>query len=118
MHTGEPSKTRSAGTDVRSAKLSIIMPVYNEAATIRQVFDVVRRVQVPIPREIILVDDGSRDGSGAIIDELAGAHGAEGVRALHHARNRGKGAGIRTALDAATGTIALIQDADLEYNPQ
>jgi glycosyltransferase involved in cell wall biosynthesis len=93
------------------------MPVYNEAATIRQVFDAVREIVVPIPREIVLVDDGSCDGSSAILDDLATAHGEEGVRVIHHPANRGKGAAIRTALAAASGTIALIQDADLEYNP-
>lgn len=98
-------------------KLSIIMPVYNEAPTLRTVFDVVRRVPLPLPREIILIDDGSRDGSAAIVDELASTYADDNVYALHHPVNCGKGAGIRTALAAASGTIVLIQDADLEYNP-
>ena len=101
----------------REHRLSIIIPVYNEVATLEPVFDTVRKVEVPIPREIILVDDGSRDGSAALLDRLAADHAADGVRVLHHPHNRGKGAGIRTALEAATGTIMLIQDADLEYNP-
>ncbi|GAC1397794.1 MAG: glycosyltransferase family 2 protein [Chloroflexota bacterium] len=105
------------GDRAREHRLSIIIPVYNEAATIETVLETVRKVAVPIPREIIMVDDGSRDGSGAILDRLAAAHAADGVRVLHHPRNRGKGAGVRTALEAATGTIMLIQDADLEYNP-
>ncbi len=99
-------------------KLTVIMPVYNEVKTLRDVLEKVLQVSVPIPREVILVDDGSHDGSGTLVDELATLHSADSVRALHHARNSGKGAAIRTALAAAEGTIAIIQDADLEYNPR
>lgn len=92
-------------------KLSVLIPVYNEAETIASV---VQKVQaVPIEKEIVLVNDASRDGSAEIMDRLAG----DGVRVLHHPENRGKGAAIRTAMEAATGDVIVIQDADFEYDP-
>ncbi len=92
--------------------LSVLMPVYNEERTLRRVVEAV--CAVDIDKEIILVDDGSRDGSGALIDALADG---ERVRAYHHPRNRGKGAAVRTAVGHACGQLVLIQDADLEYDP-
>jgi len=92
-------------------KLSVLMPAFNEAKTIREV---VARVQaVPLDLEIVLVNDASSDGTAGIVDDLASSD----VRVLHHPVNRGKGAAIRTALDAATGDLIVIQDADLEYDP-
>src|SRR5437764_3581056 len=90
--------------------LSVLMPVYNETRTLCQVVEAVQAV--PLDKEIILVDDGSCDGSSALIDALA--DGAR-VRAYHHRRNAGKGAAVRTAVAHARGQIVLIQDADLEY---
>ena len=88
------------------------MPVFNEASTIA---DVVARVQsVPLDQEIVLVNDASSDGSARIIDQLASPN----VRVIHHPTNRGKGAAICTALEAATGEAIVIQDADFEYDPQ
>jgi len=101
----------STGDDIRPL-LSVLMPVYNEERTLRQVVEAVRAVD--IDKEIILVDDGSRDGSGALIDGLADG---ERVRVYHHPRNMGKGAAVRTAIGHARGRIVLIQDADLEYDP-
>jgi glycosyltransferase involved in cell wall biosynthesis len=89
------------------------MPVYNEANTLKEI---VRRVQsVGLADEIILVDDGSSDGSPVILDEISAQ---PKVRVLKHERNRGKGAAVRTGIQAALGELVLIQDADLEYDPR
>lgn len=93
--------------------LSIVIPVYNEEKTLRQVVERVQSVDLPLSREIILVDDASRDGSRAIIESLAG----DRIRAFFHAVNQGKGAALRTGFAQARGEIVLIQDADLEYDP-
>ena len=98
--------------DATRPLLSVLMPVYNEERTLRRVVAAVRAVD--IDKEIILIDDGSRDGSGALIDGLADG---ERVRVYHHPHNMGKGAAVRTAIGHARGRIVLIQDADLEYDP-
>ncbi|MCA9268452.1 MAG: glycosyltransferase family 2 protein [Planctomycetales bacterium] len=93
-------------------KLSVVMPAYNERQTIAEI---IRRVQAaPIPKEIIVVDDGSRDGTREILEEL---DAAGVVRLVAHERNQGKGAALRSGLQAVSGDIVVIQDADLEYNP-
>ena len=93
-------------------KLSVLMPVYNEARTIDEVLRLVSGV--PIEKEVIVVDDGSTDGTR---DLLARWDGRAGVRVILHDRNQGKGAALRTALSEARGEILIIQDADLEYDP-
>jgi len=91
-------------------KLSILIPIYNERATI---LEILKRVQaVPFEKEIIAVDDGSTDGTRELLAQ------AQGITVLYHERNRGKGAAIQTALQHATGDIIVIQDADLEYDPR
>jgi dolichol-phosphate hexosyltransferase len=90
------------------------MPVYNEVATIRQAIDEVLAADVGMDVELIVVDDGSTDGTRGVLDS---AEWPEGVRILHHAQNRGKGAAVRTGLEAADGEFAAIFDADLEYDP-
>jgi glycosyltransferase involved in cell wall biosynthesis len=94
--------------------LSIIMPVYNEAATIPRVASVV--LSRPEVTELVVVDDASNDGTWEELQKLAAAH-PDRVKALRHERNRGKGAALKTGFAAATGHIVLVQDADLEYDP-
>jgi glycosyltransferase involved in cell wall biosynthesis len=91
-----------------------VIPVYNEVGTIKEI---VSRVQaVDLEKEIIIVDDGSTDGTRELLQEITLSH--ENVRVLYHDRNQGKGAALRTGFEGATGGIVIIQDADLEYDPR
>jgi glycosyltransferase involved in cell wall biosynthesis len=96
-------------------RLSIIVPVYNEAATCRTVIDRLLAVSLPLPREIIVVNDGSTDSTTAVLDAAI----SEGlpITVLHAPQNAGKGSAIRQGLHNASGTIVAIQDADLELDP-
>jgi len=94
-------------------KLSVVMPVYNEKATIRQIIEKVRAVQ--LDKELIIVDDGSTDGTREILKEIEPS--LDGARIFYFDQNRGKGSAVRAAIPHADGDISVIQDADLEYDP-
>ena len=94
--------------------LSVVMPVYNEQATLRDI--VAKVLAVPVRKELVLVDDGSKDDSRKILAELAAAHPE--VRVFEHEQNRGKGAALRTGFEQARGEVVVVQDADLEYDPR
>jgi len=99
--------------------LSVLVPVFNEEEYIATILERVMAASLPpgFRREVIVVDDGSTDGSGPVAEAIASRHEGS-IRVLRHARNRGKGAAIRTALEQVQGEYVLIQDADLEYDPR
>jgi len=94
-------------------KISIIIPVYNEKNTIKKIVEQVKKVELSLEKEIILVDDCSSDGSSEVLKQLQ----EKNIKVFFHQKNQGKGAALRTGFSHATGDIVLIQDADLEYNP-
>jgi glycosyltransferase involved in cell wall biosynthesis len=103
----EPPIQRTYGT------LTVIMPVYNERATVAEIIRRMRAVELPVVLQVIVVDDGSSDGTDKVLKALEDST----VRVFTHPENQGKGAAIRTAMAAARGDLILIQDADLEYDP-
>jgi glycosyltransferase involved in cell wall biosynthesis len=100
--------------------LSIIMPVYNEMTTIAEIIHRVGEALVGTPKELVIVDDCSTDGTREYLQSLAERGTRDGltVKVIFHETNQGKGAAIRSAIAHVTGDIVLIQDADLEYDPQ
>jgi glycosyltransferase involved in cell wall biosynthesis len=93
--------------------LSVIMPVYNERTTVAEIIRRVRVASVPLVIDLVVVDDASTDGTDKVLQALADSR----VRVVTHETNKGKGAAIRTALEYVLGDLVLIQDADLEYDP-
>ena len=106
-----PNDIPSPGNDFL---LSVVIPVYNEERTLSTLVDAVRAV--PLRKQIILVDDCSKDGSRAVMDSF-GDDAINTFVKLHHDKNCGKGAALRTGFAAATGDAVIVQDADLEYDP-
>ena len=98
-----------------SALISIIVPVFNEAGTVRQVIDRLLQIPLPAPREIIVVNDGSTDGTQQVLDGVAPVAGVLSI--VHAPANGGKGSAIRIGLRHARGSVIAIQDADLELDP-
>lgn len=103
-----------------NATLTIIIPVYNEERTIQAVLEQVTgaTLNYPLDREIIVVNDASRDKTASLVEAYIQSHPGQGIRLVHHARNAGKGASIHTGIQEATGDFVLVQDADLEYDPR
>ena len=98
----------------RFSKLSVIVPVYDERNTVVEIVRRMRAVELPVELEIVIVDDGSTDGTREVLRQLADST----VRVVTHERNQGKGAAIRTGLQHVSGDLVLVQDADLEYDPE
>ena len=117
--------TRTAAVRIRRCsgrkrivrKLSIVIPVYNERATLLELVSRVIAVQLPLDREIVLVDDGSTDGTRDLYDQIPRKWPDETFVIKQQPTNQGKGAAVRAGFRCATGDIILIQDADLEYDP-
>ena len=98
--------------------ISIILPIYNEEETLAKCVQRVLAVQLPLQRELIFVDDASTDGSALVIEEICRQNPDLTFKTIIHEKNQGKGAALRSGFAQATGDIILVQDADLEYNPQ
>jgi len=112
-----PASHATVGTSTEWAPrtLSVLMPVYNELWTLEEIVRRVLASPVPLQIELVAVDDCSTDGSWELLQELAAEDGR--IRIVRHEHNRGKGAAIRTAIAQMTGDVAVVQDADLEYDP-
>jgi glycosyltransferase involved in cell wall biosynthesis len=121
MHEGQPAGPGAPGPLPAGApvKLSIVIPVYNEESTIQTLVGLVARAVLPpgVVREIICVNDCSKDGTADKLDELPALFPDQPFQIVHKPQNQGKGAALRDGFARATGDIVLVQDADLEYDP-
>jgi len=108
-----PEGGGARGATARYRKLSVIVPVFNERNTVVEIVRRMRAVELPLDLELVIVDDGSLDGTRAVLPQL----GDSTVKVVMHPENLGKGAAVRTGLQHVTGDLVLIQDADLEYDP-
>lgn len=97
-------------------KLSIVVPVYNEIDTLEEILQRIKAVELDMEKEIILVDDYSTDGTRKLLEQIK-EQGNENEKVFFHEKNMGKGAALKTGFQHVTGDITLVQDADLEYNP-
>jgi glycosyltransferase involved in cell wall biosynthesis len=112
---GSPDRAGEHDVELpRHELLSVIVPVFNERTTVAEVIRRIRAVSLPVAVEVIVVDDGSSDGT----DKVLAALGDSTVRVINHGVNQGKGAAVRTGLESVRGDLVLIQDADLEYDPE
>jgi glycosyltransferase involved in cell wall biosynthesis len=109
----EGGSIEADGQSHQFSLLSVIVPVFNERVTVAEVIRRIRAVELPVEVEVIVVDDGSSDGT----DKVLAALGDSTVRVINHGHNQGKGAAIRTGMGAVRGDLVLVQDADLEYDP-
>jgi glycosyltransferase involved in cell wall biosynthesis len=110
----QPDQGTNDGGTGSFHKLSVIVPVFDERNTVVEIVRRMRAVELPVELEIVIVDDGSTDGTRDVLRQLADST----VHVVMHERNQGKGAAIRTGLASVTGDLVLVQDADLEYDPQ
>ncbi len=115
--TTVPMNASGSWTHVDNLLLTILIPTYNEAGTIVRLLEKV--ITAPYRKQIVVIDDGSSDGTAAIVERWCALRDSrQRVVLLRHSENRGKGAAIRMGLELAEGEITLVQDADLEYDPQ
>jgi glycosyltransferase involved in cell wall biosynthesis len=105
---------------LRIPTLTVIIPVYNEVNTIRQVLETITQLELnpPLQKEILVIDDGSLDGTATLIQNFIANDSGSNICLVQHLRNRGKGAAIQTGIQQASGDFIIIQDADLEYDPE
>jgi glycosyltransferase involved in cell wall biosynthesis len=108
-----PPPMGHGGDGHRYEMLSVIVPVFNERSTVAEVIRRIRAVDLPVEVEVVVVDDGSSDGTDKVLTAL----GDSTVRIIRHPQNSGKGAAIRTGMGSIRGDLVLVQDADLEYDP-
>ena len=112
------ASTECQVSDLRSStarppRLSVVVPIYNERATVERIVEAVQLA--PVDKEIILVNDASTDGTREVLERLVAS--SSNIVVLHHEQNTGKGAAVRTGVAVATGQLVIVQDADLEYDP-